>query len=70
MSEEFWSCTKCGKSGPYFGDNYSYPRGWRFNLSHGLVCSQCAKKLNIKTSDVEKEVIKKVEVVKPLWESL
>lgn len=70
MSEEFWSCGKCDKSGPYYGNDYHYPKGWKFDLTHGLVCARCAKKFDIKTSDVEKEVVKKIEVVKPLWESL
>lgn len=66
-----WSCRKCGKLGPYSGSDYKYPRGWRFSLVHGLVCSYCAKKYNIRTSDIEKEAptIKK-KVVKKSWEVL
>jgi len=61
-----WCCTKCGRSGPYSGSDRKYPRGWKFNLTHGLVCPSCARTLNIKTSDVEKEVIEN----KPAWEGL
>lgn len=56
MSEIWsWSCAKCGKDGPYSGSDYKYPRGWRFNLTHGLVCSSCAKKYKVNTSDIERE---------------
>ena len=68
MSEKWsWCCSKCDKSGPYKGSDCKYPRGWRFNLTQGLVCDRCAKKFNIKTSDVEKEVEK---AYKKSWESL
>lgn len=62
-----WCCSKCGKDGPYKGSDYVYPKGWRFSLVHGLVCSKCAKKYNIKTSDVEDE---KETKVKESWELL
>lgn len=62
-----WSCCKCGKPGPYSGSDYKYPKGWRFSIVHGLVCSKCAKVHKIKTSDVEKEVKKAYE---KSWELL
>ena len=64
-----WCCRECGKDGPYSTGEAQYPKGWRFNLSHGLVCSNCAKKLNIKTSDFEKEVVD-IKEEKPTWEAL
>ena len=50
-----WVCRECGKDGPYSSSD-KYPRGWRFNLEHGLICKICAKKLNIKTSDIKEDV--------------
>lgn len=83
MSEDWsWSCSKCDKLGPYTDSDFKYPKGWRFNLTHGLVCSKCAKRYNIKTSDVEFEaptilVEEKTPeekahnvVLKPSWERL
>jgi len=65
-----WCCSKCGREGPYSGSDSKYPRGWKFNLTHGLVCSKCAKHYKIKTSDVEKEKVKNKIIRKNLWDVL
>ena len=57
--EEAWVCRQCGIEGPY-AFNPPRPRGWKFTLRDGLVCSKCARLLGIKKSDeVEQKQNKK-----------
>ena len=70
MIEEYWSCKKCEKEGPYYGDDFKYPSGWKFSLVVGLVCPSCAKKYNIKISDVEQEITNNDNIEKISWECL
>ena len=65
-----WSCTKCQNEGPYEKDDYNYPKGWKFNLVHGLICPICAKKFGIKTSDIEKESCINKHKDSDIWKNL